>query len=203
MTEFLGPTATGAIEGVVHPEVSVIIVTYGNETTIDACLHSLAAHTACPYEAVVVDNSPNDATWARIKAFCHERPGLALNAIRPGHNIGFAAGCNLGARHARGDFLLFLNPDTALDTDITAIFRSFWRDFPRAGLLGPRVCDASGRTVLTCRNLPNLWRFFWTPPDLTVWSAPTGCSISIMPRRAKSRSSSEPACSPPAGSSRT
>ena len=160
MTEFLGPTATEASEGAVPPEVSVIIVTYGNETTIDACLDSLAAHTACPYEAVVVDNSPNDATWARIKAFGHEWPGLALTAIRPGHNIGFAAGCNLGARHARGDFLLFLNPDTALDTDITAIFRSFWRDRPRAGLLGPRVCDASGRTVLTCRNLPSLWRIF-------------------------------------------
>jgi len=160
MAEFRGPTATEATPGVVHPEVSVILVTYDNETTIDACLDSLAVHTACPYEAVVVDNSPNEATWARITALCHERPGLPIHAIRPGHNLGFAAGCNVGARHARGDFLLFLNPDTALDTDIAAIFRSFWRSFPRAGLLGPRICDANGRTVSTCRNLPNLWRIF-------------------------------------------
>lgn len=32
--------------------------------------------------------------------------------VRPGKNLGFAAGCNLGAERATGEALVFLNPDT-------------------------------------------------------------------------------------------
>jgi GT2 family glycosyltransferase len=32
--------------------------------------------------------------------------------VRPGRNLGFAAGCNLGAEWASGEALVFLNPDT-------------------------------------------------------------------------------------------
>jgi len=35
-----------------------------------------------------------------------------VTVVRPGANVGFAAGNNLGAREARGDALVFLNPDT-------------------------------------------------------------------------------------------
>jgi GT2 family glycosyltransferase len=40
------------------------------------------------------------------------REGVAL--ILPGENLGFAGGCNLGARRASGDALVFLNPDTVV-----------------------------------------------------------------------------------------
>ncbi len=35
-----------------------------------------------------------------------------MRVIRPGANLGFAGGCNLGARHTTGAVLVFLNPDT-------------------------------------------------------------------------------------------
>lgn len=90
-----------------EPLVSVIIVTYHNETTIAACLTSLVAYSAIPWEAVVVDNSSDLATWECIQAVQRSHPDISLTSLRPGHNLGFAAGCNLGAQHARGDFLLF------------------------------------------------------------------------------------------------
>jgi GT2 family glycosyltransferase len=37
-----------------------------------------------------------------------------VRLVSPGRNIGFAAGCNLGAREAAGDVLVFLNPDTVV-----------------------------------------------------------------------------------------
>jgi GT2 family glycosyltransferase len=40
------------------------------------------------------------------------REGVAL--ILPGENLGFAGGCNFGARRASGDALVFLNPDTVV-----------------------------------------------------------------------------------------
>lgn len=141
-------------------DVCVVIVSYNNEDTIGPCLDALARHTACAFETVVVDNSPGEGTWRCLEKACREEPGQALLAVRPGHNLGFAAGCNLGARHCRGRFLLFLNPDTVLENDILGIFLALWQDLPRPGLLGPQVRDASGRIVPTCRNLPSLWRIF-------------------------------------------
>jgi GT2 family glycosyltransferase len=40
------------------------------------------------------------------------REGVTL--ISPGRNLGFGGGCNEGARHASGDALVFLNPDTVV-----------------------------------------------------------------------------------------
>jgi GT2 family glycosyltransferase len=40
------------------------------------------------------------------------RGGVTL--ILPGENLGFAGGCNFGARRATGDALVFLNPDTVV-----------------------------------------------------------------------------------------
>jgi GT2 family glycosyltransferase len=37
-----------------------------------------------------------------------------VSVLRPGSNLGFAGGCNLGARNASGDVLVFLNPDTVV-----------------------------------------------------------------------------------------
>jgi GT2 family glycosyltransferase len=37
-----------------------------------------------------------------------------VTLVSPGRNLGFAAGCNEGARHATGDVLVLLNPDTVV-----------------------------------------------------------------------------------------
>lgn len=57
---------------------------------------------------VVVDNGGGgpeiDAAAARE----------SVTVISPGRNLGFAGGCNEGARHASSDALVFLNPDTVV-----------------------------------------------------------------------------------------
>jgi GT2 family glycosyltransferase len=58
-------------------------------------------------EVIVVDNGGGpeiDAAAARD----------GVRVLSPGRNLGFAGGCNEGARNATGDALVFLNPDTVL-----------------------------------------------------------------------------------------
>src|SRR5205814_6751137 len=63
-------------------------------------------------EFVIVDNGSSDADAAALRALAEREPRVALLS---GHgNIGFARGANLGARTARGDILVFLNPDAFL-----------------------------------------------------------------------------------------
>jgi GT2 family glycosyltransferase/glycosyltransferase involved in cell wall biosynthesis len=85
----------------------VIVVNYrGAEDTI-ACLRALASELDYPrLETVVVDNASGGDDVALIKtAF----PDVKL--VDSAENLGFAGGCNLGARHASGSVLAFLNND--------------------------------------------------------------------------------------------
>lgn len=143
-----------------YPSVSIIIVTYNNHETIEYCLQSLTEQTRVSYQVIVVDNSPDLKTWNRLQIFCATHEHIDLLPIRPGQNIGFAAGCNLGAQQALGEFFLFLNPDTQLENDILSIFLDFWQTTPKPGLLGPQVVDQHKQIVPTCRNLPTIAGIF-------------------------------------------
>jgi GT2 family glycosyltransferase len=84
---------------------SVVIVAYRSGEALTRCLDSLSAQDGVA-EIVVVDNGEGGAEIDNAAG----REGVRV--IKAGNNLGFAAGCNLGARHADGDVLVFLNPDT-------------------------------------------------------------------------------------------
>jgi hypothetical protein len=127
------------------PRLSIVIVTYNSQSQIDACLSSLSSHRpSMEYEVLIVDNDSRDGTVATVR----ERwPGV--HVIETGANLGFAAGCNAGFRHATGEFVLLLNPDTlvpagALDTLVAHLSARL-----NAAVVGPRLVDADGRAELS------------------------------------------------------
>jgi len=88
---------------------SIIIVNYKSWVFLDACLTSLLdsdRRVPAGIEILVVDNHSEDGNLER---FAERFPEVTF--IRNSANYGFANGCNLGARHSRGDLMLFLNPD--------------------------------------------------------------------------------------------
>ncbi|MGH3720964.1 MAG: glycosyltransferase [Pseudonocardiaceae bacterium] len=122
------------------PLLSVIVPVHGKWEYTRACLASLEQYRpAVPFEVLVVDDASPDRTAELITA----SPGVRL--ISTERNVGFIGACNLGAGHARGTYLLFLNNDTevrpgALDALVDAADSD-----DRIGLVGAMLVYPDGR----------------------------------------------------------
>lgn len=88
---------------------SIVIVNHNGRTYLERSLPSVLSTLTPGDEVIVVDNGSTDgsADWVSEKF-------PAIRLIRSQVNGGFGYGCNLGAHHARGRYLVFLNPDTTV-----------------------------------------------------------------------------------------
>lgn len=101
-----------------RPIVSIVIPVYNNWGLTRDCLESLKARVPGEYfEVLVVDNGSTDETKSACPALGRTLFGERFELVDPGRNLGFAAGCNLGAQTARGDYVLLLNNDTLAGND--------------------------------------------------------------------------------------
>jgi GT2 family glycosyltransferase len=127
------------------PDVSAIVVNYNTGPWLGTLVDGLARERVTrrdgsvaepgSIEVVIVENaSPSDQEeWL---APLRERPGVEV--VRAPSNLGYSGGCNLGARHARGRLLLFLNPDVLIVPGaVDALVRHLDRH-PECGQAGPR-----------------------------------------------------------------
>lgn len=90
--------------------VSAVVLAYGAEPFLEPCVRSLLASTGVDVEVVLVDNGCSDGTVDRLAG--EQIDGLVV--VRPGENLGYAEGCNEGARHATGQVLAFVNYDATV-----------------------------------------------------------------------------------------
>ncbi len=91
-----------------RPTLSVLIVAWNSREELARTLPALLPELGEGDELIVADNDSADGTPEAVL-------GLAplAHVVRTGANLGFAAGCNAGAREATGDLLVVLNPDAA------------------------------------------------------------------------------------------
>lgn len=139
------------------PILSIIVVAYKSRDEIAGCLGSLPSLLdGRPVEVVVVDNSPGDGTGEIIT---RDFPAVAY--LPAPENLGFGRANNLGYARTRGDFVLFLNPDTIANEAALAHCLARLRGDERIGLISPRLELADGSMDLACRrSIPTLWDGF-------------------------------------------
>jgi GT2 family glycosyltransferase len=88
----------------------VVIVSYNARQKLMVCLESLRRSLPADCDLVIVDNA---SVEGNADAIAERFPDVKL--IRSPLNLGFAGGCNLGARHTHSRALVFLNPDTTVE----------------------------------------------------------------------------------------
>ncbi len=123
-----------------QPDVSVVIPVHGKHLYTFTCLRSLRdTGGELPYEIIVVDDQSSDETPQMLSAM------RGIRALRNEGERGFVSACNLGASHARGRYLVFLNNDTiVLPGWLDALLGTFSR-YPDAGLVGACLIYPDGR----------------------------------------------------------
>jgi len=92
------------------PLVSVIIVNYNGKFHLEKCLASLMKIDYKNFEIILVDNNSTDNSVEFVK---NTYPSTTI--IKLNDNYGFAEPNNIGAKNAKGEFLLFLNNDTEVN----------------------------------------------------------------------------------------
>lgn len=101
------------------------------------CIRSIQAMDSRDYEILVVDNGSRDGSVEYLR---RELPSITV--LPQERNLGFAAGCNVGIRHAmeRGtEYVLLLNNDTAVAKDfLTALIAEAERH-PNAAIISPKI----------------------------------------------------------------
>jgi GT2 family glycosyltransferase len=101
-------------------------------------------------QIIVVDNKSSDGSERAVE----DLPKVKL--IRAEDNLGFARACNLGARCANSEFLLFLNPDTRVRSESIDVPLEFMRRKENAGvgICGIALVDEEGQVARTCARFP-------------------------------------------------
>ena len=96
----------------IKPLVSIIIVNYNGKSYLEQCFKSLEKINYENYEIILVDNNSTDDSIQFIK---RNYPSTII--IKLDKNYGFAYPNNVGAKNARGKYILFLNNDTKVTSN--------------------------------------------------------------------------------------
>ncbi|WP_166260763.1 glycosyltransferase family 2 protein [Marinobacter salicampi] len=138
-----------------QPLVSIIVVSYNTREMTLACLRSVFAEThSFEFEVLVLDNASEDGSASAIEADFGDRVRLIAKKT----NLGFAAGNNVAAKQAAGEYLLLLNPDTVVLDNAVDKLLSFARSRPDAGIWGGRTVFSDGAlNPGSCWSRQTLW----------------------------------------------
>jgi GT2 family glycosyltransferase len=91
----------------VRVSASVVVVAYDSGPGLLGCVASVWADEP-DWEVIVVDNGAGGEEMEAVAA------AGRVTIVTPPKNLGFGGGCNLGAKVASGETLVFLNPDTVV-----------------------------------------------------------------------------------------
>jgi len=117
--------------------LSVVIVEYHSINEIMQCVASFATHIKMPYEIIVSSNSCYD----QQQQAAIDQTNANVRWLFNSRNGGFAYAMNEGLKVARGDYLVIMNSDCTLVSDIDNMIR-FMDEHPEVGAIAPQMKDS-------------------------------------------------------------
>jgi GT2 family glycosyltransferase len=147
-----GPEETSVAQSVAVPswqiartvssKVSILIPFKDRLGLLRNCLRSLRRGTYRRLEIILLDNGSMSPSMLRYLEHMSGRRGFEVVAC-PGE-FNFARICNIGARHASGDYLLFLNNDVEVQSPAWLEKMIELADNPQIGVVGATLLYPDG-----------------------------------------------------------
>lgn len=157
------------------PELSVVVPAYQAQDTIGACLEALAAQQdAPPFEIVVIDSSPGDATATRVRAHQARHPEPVVHYEHLAERAYPGVARNAGVRRARAPLLLFVDADCVPAPDLVAAAARALASGAGAVAGAIALADAHAPSA-RLRHLLEFKESLPSCPPRRTWMLPSAC----------------------------
>ena len=131
---------------------SIVILNYNTPKFTINCIESIKENTASDsYEIILVDNASMDDS---VKLFQNIPKEYNVHLIVSEKNLGFAGGCNLGMRAAKGEEICLLNSDTIVTPNWLELLKTALYSDEKIGIVGP-VTNRAVRQQISVPELNN------------------------------------------------
>ena len=115
----------------------------------------LSALSCYSSQVIIIDNASCDETVKKAQALQHHfEPQHKFLIIKNKNNKGFTKAVNQGLRKSSGEYLLILNPDTKLFSEIFPTFLNFFDQNKSCGIVSPQFRNSDGSIQPSCRRFP-------------------------------------------------
>jgi GT2 family glycosyltransferase len=139
------------------PLVSIIVVNYNGLKYCRDCFRSIRELNYPNYEVLMVDNFSTDGSVDYINDNFPE-----VKIIKLEKNLGFATANNIGADNANGEYLFFVNQDTALERNCLSNLLEAIQSDPTIGICGCKMLYWNDKNVINSTGLiANKISFVW------------------------------------------
>ncbi len=146
-----------------EPLIYAVVLAWNQKQHTLESLASVLDMTYPNLRVVLADNGSTDGTSQDVQARFPE-----VEIVRVEQNVGIAGGYNLGIHHAlaqSAEYVLILNNDIQVAPDMLGELLRAARDYPRAGLLMPKIYHYYGdQSRIWCAGAR--WRKF--PPGVKL-----------------------------------
>ena len=137
--------------------LDIIIVNWNSGNYLHQCIDSIlhSDDTALSINIIIIDNASIDNSLELIPQ------NSKIKIIKNSRNLGFAKACNQAGKLSNADYLLFLNPDTIMESNTLNRVISFLEqnENKNIGICGVQIRDTDNSTIPTCRSFPKLIHF--------------------------------------------
>ena len=140
--------------------LSIIILSYNTKDLTLRCVESVAKQYEKELEEkrmeiIVVDNDSADDSVSILLGLKKKTSNVSI--IQNKENVGFAKGCNIGSKAAKGKYVLFLNSDTQVEDDGFIQMVKFLEKSPKVAILGGKLENNNGSIQRSCGKFYNLF----------------------------------------------
>lgn len=138
--------------------VTIIILNYNTKDLTESCIDYILKNTKLiSYEIIVIDNGSTDESKKMLIKLRNKNKIILINNEE---NLGFAKGNNQGISKARGKYILLLNSDTIIDSNVINKTFAWMEEHPKVGICTCALKNKDGSIQGTGGYFPNLIRVF-------------------------------------------